>query len=376
MLHDPLWVTIDTNIFESTKYDFSENSPLTLLSNYVKKGRIKVALSDIVIREAKKHISEHAKALCSLARKLRSEALQDSSEYLINSIGLNRLLQLSTADDKKDAVERSVALFDNYVKEINAEILTADLIDLEKIITDYFEIRPPFQDGEKKRKEFPDAFIANQIQKKFGTATQVAVISNDKGFRNAFYDKTNYLFFDSLSQLYDILSREEKAYNETLKIFGEITSSVNANILEYVLNNENIDVKGLSYDNDGIQYGFDYDEFWLQNISDLSSKIHFVDDVSEYTSTISLACSANVIVDCYYKDFDNAPWDPETREYLFVETKGIREIHHPNFCCTIELDRKSREFKLSPFTIILGGDSRQEIFEIDMHSNFSEEEST
>ena len=214
MLHDPLWVTIDTNIFESTKYDFSENSPLTLLSNYVKKGRIKVALSDIVIKEAKKHISEHAKALCSLARKLRSEALQDSSEYLINSIGLNRLLQLSTADDKKDAVERSFALFDNYVKEINAEILTADLIDLEKIITDYFEIRPPFQAGEKKRKEFPDAFIANQIQKKFGTATQVAVISNDKGFRNAFYDKTNYLFFDFLSQLYDILSREEKAYNE------------------------------------------------------------------------------------------------------------------------------------------------------------------
>ena len=74
-------------------------------------------------------------------------------------------------------------MFENFIKEIDAEILGTDLIDLDTILDDYFEIKPPFEEGEKKRKEFPDAFIANQVRKRFGDAEDVAVISNDTGFK-------------------------------------------------------------------------------------------------------------------------------------------------------------------------------------------------
>ena len=50
MLKYPLAVTIDTNVFDAAKYDFSENSTLHLLENYVKSGKVKVVLSNIVIR--------------------------------------------------------------------------------------------------------------------------------------------------------------------------------------------------------------------------------------------------------------------------------------------------------------------------------------
>lgn len=41
---------------------------------------------------------------------------------------------------------------------------------------------PPFENSEKKKSEFPDAFIAQQIRKRFGETEEVVIVSNDKGF--------------------------------------------------------------------------------------------------------------------------------------------------------------------------------------------------
>ena len=48
MIKYPIYVTLDTNILDSANYDFDEKSTLQLLANYVKKGKVKVVLSNIV----------------------------------------------------------------------------------------------------------------------------------------------------------------------------------------------------------------------------------------------------------------------------------------------------------------------------------------
>lgn len=53
MIKYPIYVTVDTNILDAAKYDFSEKSVFQLLVNYVKKGKVKVVLSNIVVMEAK-----------------------------------------------------------------------------------------------------------------------------------------------------------------------------------------------------------------------------------------------------------------------------------------------------------------------------------
>ena len=50
MFKYPLAVTIDTNIFDAAKFDLCDTSPLKTLENYVKNGKIKVVLSDIVVK--------------------------------------------------------------------------------------------------------------------------------------------------------------------------------------------------------------------------------------------------------------------------------------------------------------------------------------
>lgn len=143
---------------------------------------------------------------------------------------------------------------------------------------------------------------------------------------------------------------------------------ISSAVLEYIKSDENIDVRGLSYDKDGIESGFDYNEFYLHNISNVTFKIHSVDEMSDKTSKVTLLCKADISADCYYEDYDNAPWDSETKEYAFVATIKLREEHSARFGCRIELDREAKSFKIFPFTVVLNGDSRKDRYEIEKQS--------
>lgn len=373
MFKYPIAVTIDTNILDAAKYDLSESSTLQLLKNYVDEGIIKVVLSNIVVRESKKHLAKQVNKVCGIARRLRKEVLQESTEHLISHIGLKRLLEID--GDKRTLIIKSEELFDKFIREINAEILGTDLINLDGIIDDYFEINPPFEEGEKKRKEFPDAFIADQIKKRFGVTEEVAIVSNDNGFKRACQQTQNHYFFSSLGALFDTINKERDEYAETISIIEELQNRISSAVSEYIKFNENIDVIGLSYDNEGIVYGFDYDEFYLHDISNVTFRIHSVDEILNKTSKVTLLCKAKISVDCYYEDYANAPWDSEAKEYIFVDTIKMREEHIARFGCRIELDREAKIFTIFPFTVILGGDSRKGRYEIEKNSvvNYEQE---
>ena len=374
MFKYPLAVTIDTNILDAAKYDLGDGSTLQLLKNYVDDGIIKVVLSNIVVRESKKHLAKQVNKACGIARKLRAEVLQESTEYLINYVGLSRLLEISK--DKDALIQKSEELFDNFLTVINAEILGIDLINLESIIDDYFEINPPFEDGEKKRKEFPDAFIANQIRKRFGEAEDVAIVSNDNGFKKACKEAPNHFFFGSLGALFDAINKEkEEAYAETINVIKELQFRIAHTLIEYIKSNENIEVRGLSYDKDGVETGFDYDESYLHNVSNIAFRVDSVDEMTDKYSKVTLLCKADISADCYFEDYANAPWDSETKEYVFVETIKMREEHTSRFECRIEVDRETKSYKIFPFTIILDDDSRKDRYELEKQSvvNYEQE---
>jgi hypothetical protein len=359
-------VTIDTNIFDAAQFDLGANSPLRALENYVKSGKIKVVLSDIVVRESKRHIADQVKNVCRIMRKARADALEVSTEYCISTIGLNEILRI--VKNKNELISKGEEMFDDFLRTINAEILGADLIDVDSILSDYFETRPPFEEGEKKKSEFPDAFIAQQIRKRFGETEKVVIISNDKGFVRACQESEKHLFFNSLGDLYNAISKEDvAAYNEIIAVIKELQLGISAAVKEYIKDSENIDVHGLSYDKDGIEDGYDYNEFSLHSISDVTFSVHSVDEIFEKTSIVTLSCEADISADCYYEDYANAPWDSEEKEYVFVDTIKMREEHKARFECRIEIEREAKTFKVFPFTVILGGDSRSNRYEITPH---------
>lgn len=372
MFKYPLVVTIDTNIFDAAKYNLSDASTLRILENHVKSGKIKVVLSDIVVQESKKHIAARVKEVCGIVNIARNSALKVYNEHLISSIGMNEMFRIVESED--DIIAKEEKVFDDFLCAIDAEILGTDLIDINSVLSDYFGAKPPFEESGKKKSEFPDAFIAQQIRNRFGETETVVIVSNDKGFIRACRESENHLFFNSLGALYNAISKEDAAYDDTIAVIKELQLRISAAVKEYIKGNENIDVHGLSYDKDGIESGYDYSEVYLHSISDVTFSVRSVDEISENISLVTLSCKADISADCYYEDYANAPWNPEEKECVFVDTIQMREEHKARFGCRIEIDREAKTFKVFPFTVILGGDSRRNRYEVEEHPGEDDEE--
>ena len=85
-----------------------------------------------------------------------------------------------------------------------------------------------------------------------------------------------------------------------MAVIKELQLRISAAVNEYIKDNDNIDVHGLSYDKDGIESGYDYNEFYLHSISDVTFSVHSVDEISDNISIVTLSCKADISADCYY----------------------------------------------------------------------------
>lgn len=360
MIKYPLNVTIDTNIFEANKFDFGTDSTMSLLVKNVQNGKIKLVLSNIVISEVEKHICRCVDNVCGKARKLRNEYLDILPEQYLTDIGMGIYVQIP---DKKTIHQRAKDIFAKFLEDCKVERLDTGSINLEEILEDYFAVRPPFENSEKKKKEFPDAFIAEEIKNRFGSDEIVAIVSQDNGFKRACNSSKNHLFFSSLGELFNTLSKNEEEYIAALELIKNNNDSI-LHTIKGMIDDSCVEVHGLSYDQDGIVDGYDYDETYLEYCYLSGMRLHTIDDIDEDIITASLWIHGNMAVNCYFKDFDNAPWDSEEKEYVWVEEKHILEKHNVRFACRIELNSKTEEIRVLPFKIVLGGDSRKSRVEI------------
>lgn len=178
MINYPLNVTIDSNVFDANKYDLAEDSTLSLLISYVEKHKIKVILSNIVVNEISKHIQNKAYEIAAVVNNMRKDVMKSYPENLIRNVGVEYIL---TKVDRKEMAQKAKVELNAFLDKLDLEILDSSAVDVEKIFSDYFEFKPPFEDNDKKRKEFPDAFAAAQIKKRFNNGEKLAIVSADKG---------------------------------------------------------------------------------------------------------------------------------------------------------------------------------------------------
>lgn len=140
-------------------------------------------------------------------RKARAAALEGSTEHLITTIGLGEILRI--VKNKDELISKGEEMFDDFLRTINAEILGVDLIDVGLILGVILRLSHLLKTVKRKKVKFPDAFIAQQIRKRFGETEKVVIVSNDKGFIRACGESENHRFFNSLGELYNAISKED-----------------------------------------------------------------------------------------------------------------------------------------------------------------------
>ncbi len=356
MLNYPVSITIDTNIFDAAKYDLSDNSTLCMLAKFVREGKVKVYLSDIVLEEAREHVKEKGKELYSTIRKNRTVLKGIVDEETIKDVGLQSYL---TVPSMASIVDSIVHRFDQYILSLKPILFDRAKINLDEIIRDYFEFNAPFEHSEKKRKEFPDAFIACQIRNTFPTGNLI-IISNDEGFRKACEKDRSFTFYNSLGNLYNTISEHDINYNKAVQAMISLKDMINMTIKEIIERDEDIIVAGLSYDRKGVVSGYDYTETYLSSLNEVKHGLFSVDDVNNDEAVLTLRCSADIEMDCYYKDYDNAAWDGELKEYVFIDTVNVIEKHKAHFAVRLFLNMSEMEFEIDRVSIRLGDDTRVE----------------
>ena len=248
-MNNPWIVTIDTNIFEGANFDFREGKTLYAIKKYVDEKRVKVVLSSIVIDEVEKHIKSRMKCLAKEIKMAKKGSRIYCKELNETLKGL-----------KEDQLSKTkLQEFQKFIQEIRARTIGYNLLSskiTKEVFESYFNVKPPFGGSEEKKKEFPDAFIIQQIlaycRKYSKDPKYIAVVTNDKLFAEACKEKGIGRCFESLKSLYDCLYREDDPNMHDLltKLIEDSRARIEHEIKEGIMKSEYWEPKGKEWEDD------------------------------------------------------------------------------------------------------------------------------
>ena len=326
MIKYPLYVTLDTNIFDANKLDFSKESTLGLLVNCVEAGKLKVVLSNIVIKEVERHVIKSSDGVCASFRELRKQALNRVSEGLFEQVWVKPDTLFL---DKEKYRKKCLEVWKKFLNNLNPEILDLTLIDLDSIIDDYFDYRPPFENNDKKRKEFPDAFTLMAIEHWSSQNDILTIcISCDKDWEE-YCKNSEYLFYSkNVSYLFETLFKDKIERDERTELikgnidkFKQLKHEQLANEISYAV--ENTNNFNLDYES---SYGCDCEinNTILNNYNIKSYEILSIDDADNDTFTydISFNVLINITIEYSYEIYI---YDSIDKDYITLSS-GHRTI--------------------------------------------------
>lgn len=178
-------ITIDNTTFKGEGYKFYEG--LLAQMKQFKNSPVQVLQTDVVHNEAIKHIGQEiSKTRSSIEQALRSanKQLKVKAEDIESAKAL-----LSVEGSEYEIAEFRL---EKYYEFIGAEKINShEYVNLSELMAMYFATQSPFETGNDKKNEFPDAIALLALE---GWAEEndinVIAVSQDKGWK-AYSEKSN-----------------------------------------------------------------------------------------------------------------------------------------------------------------------------------------
>lgn len=336
MLNYPLSVFLDTNIYISCRYDLSQKGVLFLLKNLVEQDKVKLYISNIVVKEIEKHIKQDISSAISNFNKIRKEISKSISPNIVCGTQLSPVFELP---DKYSIQETAINNYRQFLQGCNAIHLNNEGIEINEIIDDYFKANPPFENKEAKKNEFPDAFIIAKLKKEFDKDKPLWVISSDKGFKKAFEDEEGFNCFSSIKELLNMINKQDEMYDKVTKHITttSVINEISDNLIEKI-ESDNIEIDGMDCDRKGNCEGYEYSYTCITDASIKDIVLSTVDAINNNIIYLTLLCNAKFDASCFYDDYENAIWDSEEKEYLYLGEQQIDEEHETKFECSLEIE--------------------------------------
>lgn len=290
-------VFLDTCIF--IRENFSSNAYQTLI-HLGSLGAIKLKTTDITLKEIQKNIAEKvAEATSSLQAKAGKSAI------LKNIDGYSALLDAFNPRHSQALSEKLWQRVEQELEGADVEIIKATEMAAGPIFELYFEVKPPFGAGEK-RKEFPDAFVIAALEAWCGdNSEEMYVVTADGTVIEACTGANSLYPLENLADFVDLALRRDEYVEKAAKYLQEHSENIEDAIRQAI---EDQYIYLEDEDGDG--------EATVNEIPVLS-----VDDVVKSEGhTMILRCSAtvNMSVSVSYPDPAMTTYDSEDKSvYVF-----------------------------------------------------------
>lgn len=306
-------VFMDTNIYDGSNYSFG-NGLFSKLKEYAGDGLISLRINSVIEGEVKAHIRQRVEsAIKNLNKAIKEPALTS----------FRHLSEYAEIVEKQDPSKWANTCQEEFQKLLNAcsiERLTVNGIDVEQIMSDYFNSNPPFET--KKPDEFKDAIAVSSVLMDIARLEEdeaYCIISNDNGFGTALKEKLreenkeNILFFNSLKEYINymaILDKQAKflkLYLESEHAHQELSDTVREAVM--------------SIDIDIEDYESDIEEKDIVDVNIIKAIPYIVSIYEEngqaYQAKVAFDISCVITVWYSFMDEEHSYYDKEDRMYLW-----------------------------------------------------------
>lgn len=191
-------ITVDTSIFDEKGLRL-EVGILKTLEQF--KGKpYPLILSEIVLREMQAHITKKAReSRHSIEKSIKGGLLHLALTETCVSEGKKSLIP---TDNDYDVAKRRLSAF---IDATGADIIpAAGQVDLQELIANYFDGKPPFAETGKKKSEFPDAIALMSLEAwAKNNRTKLLAVSTDNDW-GRFSEHSDYV--DVIGDLAEAIS--------------------------------------------------------------------------------------------------------------------------------------------------------------------------
>lgn len=322
---------LDTNIYDVANYSF-RNAFFTTLKNRALSGEVEIQINSVIEGETKQHINSEikkaAKELLGVVKKPVFAGFKNITEF-------GDKLQIP---NPSEWVQQAIGEFDHWLSACKVKRISANGINVERIIEDYFSIPPKAPFEPQKKEEFKDAIAVESIICELDNLKEdeiYCLVSNDKGFCRAIEDKTDdyedkILIFDELKKCIDFLSRMDnmsnafKQYLDDGGLEDEIISEI-----------QNV-VEAASYSIENLEY-YCIDDLEVVAVDNIEYETTVI-EIDNNMASVLVAAKCLDTIWYKYTDEDESYWDSEEQAYLWQKIVEMQETHNLNFEMAVSLD--------------------------------------
>lgn len=332
-------VFLDTNIYDGTAYSF-RNDFFQTMREYAAQGNLVLLTNTVIDGEVRAHIRANVKK----AIDKFNGAVENRFFALFRT--LKEYSSILETQDRQKWVDVCLAEYESLLCDCKVEHISVSGVDVDKILSDYFQKKPPFE--EQKPDEFKDAIavasVVIDIDRTFAALQEetaadstrdditYCIVSNDKGFRDAILKNCNTAYLEEVRVFEDLknfidytLMMDRQALFLKAFLLSEYGVDEMEETIKQVIENASIDID--------VDFGAFAEEKDIIGIDDITYTPYILGIYEEegkpLVAKVLLEARCTVKAWYSYTDEDNSFYDKEEGAYLWkaeIEKEGIYQV--------------------------------------------------